>query len=139
MSMLYNNGDGCGLLSKWRKEETRCYTDSTKINRPGHNVRMYWTNLPTDLSTSSQLEVSVDTYPLRKVFKGILQDLKSPELSSLDLIKHEMSSKKEWKNWTLHEEKNPFYFKHSLRCDQDSLHRYASITFPIFVVRISIL
>ena len=21
------------------------YTDSTKINRPGHNIRMYWTNI----------------------------------------------------------------------------------------------
>ena len=46
-------------------------------------------------SDLDERRLSVDTYSLRKVFKGILQDLKSPELSSLDLIKHEMSSKKE--------------------------------------------
>ena len=31
-------------LEKYFMESTDVYTDSTKINRPGNNIRMYWTN-----------------------------------------------------------------------------------------------
>ena len=32
------------FIEKWANRNIQTYTDSTKINRPGHNIRMYWTN-----------------------------------------------------------------------------------------------